>query len=72
MKNLVPLGPASVLNQVGPGGGAADDCPSGGRLSTAAADRPIGEEVKLAMEDEEVQEEEEEGEEKKETKKKKK
>jgi len=61
--NLVPLAPAPVVDQVGPGGGVADDCPSGMRASTTAADGRIGEEVELAMEDEEMQEEEEEGEE---------
>jgi hypothetical protein len=61
--NLVPLGPAPVADQVGPGGGVADDCPSGMRAPTAAADGRIGEEVELPMEEEGMQEEEEEGEE---------
>ena len=61
--NLVPLGPVSVVDQVGPVGGVADDCPNSVRASTAAADGRIGAEVEFAMEDEELQEEEEEGEE---------
>ena len=52
-----------LVDQVGPGDGVADDCPSGVRASTAAADGRIGAEVEFAMEDEELQEEEEEGEE---------
>ena len=59
--NLLPLGPASVVDKVGPGGGVADDCPNSVRASTAAADGRIGAEVEFAMEDEEMQEEEEEG-----------